>query len=115
MQLIFLLLILTLCAPLSLCQNESTRFLTIGDWGKGGVTGKYASRRLRSESYDSLETFIDQKQVGKDGKPLYQIDIAHSMGNYAATSNPKPSFVIALGDLHSYIHIQFIYLFILMH
>lgn len=78
-------------------------FLLLGDWGKGGTSGTYGQRR----ALESVTTAAEQSQIElsemelqkeKEKKVFRQMQVATAMGQYAAQTSPKPSFLIALGD-----------------
>jgi hypothetical protein len=85
-------------------ERDTLRFLVLGDWGKGGSSGAYGS----SINDDEFQSTNNLRSLGKDNsnsnknggnqKTYYQVPLAQAMGQYATASNPKPSFVIALGD-----------------
>lgn len=81
--------------PLLSNSDNMLRFLLLGDWGKGGKTGKYGSSiDINKESVN-----IDKENfVTEDSKPLYQVQVANAMGNFSSQAEPSPSFVVALGD-----------------
>lgn len=100
------------------------RFFLLGDWGKGGNTGKYYSalpggadddlftagsaKMLQlNDSFEETEQSNDNIVVtagdnknnnNNNNKMLYQPQVARAMANLAANSTPAPSFVLALGD-----------------
>ena len=92
---------------------NALHFLLIGDWGKGGNSGGYATSYIsdsnksydddlneesfeKSKSNSSIKNLIETSRGLKDNKQTYQAAIASAMGSYS--DNFKPSFVIALGD-----------------
>lgn len=95
---------------------SSLRFLLLGDWGKGGSTGQYGSAvendtldanydmdfvRLDKNDKNANDKANDKnnnKDNGKKQKVLYQVPVAKAMAQFANASNPKPSFVVSLGD-----------------
>jgi hypothetical protein len=119
-------------------NTTSIQFILLGDWGKGGTTGKYGSsfgvylndseeqastivlESLRSQSLETLSEKNStstqhsglqpsaggnnnnggQKNGGGNGngKASYQVHIAKAMAAFAASTQPAPSFVVALGD-----------------
>lgn len=71
------------------------RFILLGDWGKGGLTGAYASvAREKTSDGEHPEQFITEAA----GKSLYQVAVARAMGRFVATSTIATSFILALGD-----------------
>jgi tartrate-resistant acid phosphatase type 5 len=70
-----------LAAVVRCASSDRLSFLVLGDWGKGGTSGTYGT---------------NSKQIA--AKTTYQMQIATAMGNYASTADPKPSFLVALGD-----------------
>ncbi len=67
--------------------SDSLSFYLLGDWGKGGTTGSYGSRRLNTE---------ERELAGQ--QTLYQVAIAKAMAKMAENESVAPSFVLALGD-----------------
>lgn len=96
----------------SLGLNGSTnsgtlRFFLIGDWGKGGNTGKYFSSFIGGADDDLTHLAPEDPNTGKiqveadnnkNNKVLYQPHVARAMANVAANATPSPSFIVALGD-----------------
>jgi hypothetical protein len=94
------------------------KFLILGDWGIGGINGniwssettiaQQSAPHLRQFSRyitggDTLANNLDDDDSGiepknDNKKKTYQLSIAAAMCNYASTTFPPPSFVIALGD-----------------
>jgi hypothetical protein len=77
-------------------SDDSLTFLLLGDWGKGGTTGTFGQRRHLKGSAPIPEH--GEKEILKEKKVLRQMQVATAMGQYSADADPKPSFVIALGD-----------------
>ncbi len=67
-------------------SSDSLLFLTIGDWGKGGIYGDITSSRRLGNDNNNKVTYT------------YQAAVARSMVSYLQTLGTKPDFVIALGD-----------------
>lgn len=82
--------------------SDVLTFLLLGDWGKGGTTGNYGQRKLISgeelQDVDLVSASDHGKEPLKQKKVLRQMQVATAMGKYAAETDPKPSFLIALGD-----------------
>jgi hypothetical protein len=92
----FILLVAFADVTLAGTSEEKLSFLALGDWGKGGTTGTYGSQSRRILTLNSDTSAQDNK---KEAKPLYQMQVATAMANFANTSSdPKPSFLVALGD-----------------
>ncbi len=119
-------------------NTTSIQFILLGDWGKGGSTGKYGSsfgiylngteeqtspiavEALRKRYLDQIDdkdvsnytqALTEPSQLqpaagggGKGGggggktQTYYQVHIAKAMAAFAASTQPPPSFVLALGD-----------------
>ena len=108
-------------------NNQTLRFLLLGDWGKGGTTGLYGSSTndddvsdaifqmsmndSNSQTLSSSNTSNLVLQGGgnkggggnngggnKNQKVLYQVAVAKAMGNFASSGSVQPSFLVALGD-----------------
>jgi hypothetical protein len=106
-------------------KSTSIQFLLLGDWGKGGSTGKYGSSigiymndteeqspfSLNAHNMNSSELQTaaggggngggGQKGGGGgggNGKTFYQVHIAKAMAAFALTTQPSPSFVVTVGD-----------------
>lgn len=87
--------------PNNSSSNEtvsSIRFLLLGDWGKGGITGTYISVLDESTSMAMEAPKSYLRTMKGEQKPLYQIAVAKAMTDFAETSDPPASFVVALGD-----------------
>jgi len=94
----------------SVAITPSLRFLLLGDWGKGGVSGTYGSVLVEDgkiiERLELTEAMEDQSmrdlgslsQLHLEGKTLYQVAVASAMGAFVKSSVVIPSFLIALGD-----------------
>lgn len=110
--LFLLLCYLKSCVAYSTQSNVSSstlRFLLLGDWGKGGVTGTYTSV-LRENHMGSGEQLVighldaeNNKGGGGGGgaggsKTLYQLAVARAMARFVQTATISTNFVIALGD-----------------
>jgi hypothetical protein len=113
---------------LSTVNQGEVSFLILGDWGKGGSSGKYSSSIGIYNESDIADKFPEESEAlimpseGEDAdfmSPLaatsykshnsfdvqasatYQIEIAAAMGNFAsnrAMMNRAPSFLVAVGD-----------------
>ncbi len=106
-------------------NEEKLVFLLLGDWGKGGSTGKYGSSiglfsdatdeqgtqdpniAISSNNGPDLQPAANGGGGGNNGggsknggnsKTFYQVHIAKAMAAFAASTQPPPSFVLALGD-----------------
>jgi hypothetical protein len=93
-------------------SNKILHFLLLGDWGKGGNSGKYMSSYNKSlHGNVSLDDSSDLSGAamsslanstttvqGGGNQALYQPQVAKAMGTYAAKADPAPSFIMALGD-----------------
>ena len=81
-------------------STKSIKFIGLGDWGKGGNSGNI----LYSNEKDNDIYFSDNDDIpithatSSNTYYTYQAPLAKAMGQYAANSNPKPSFIVALGD-----------------
>ena len=101
-----------LAAEFSAEDDQSLTFLMIGDWGKGGTTGTYTSSLDDNSNHQVVPTTEadddddDSGHVaamaggggGGGGNKLYQVQVAAAMGTRAASMQPAPSFIVALGD-----------------
>jgi hypothetical protein len=87
----------TAAASVATSSSDSLTFLLLGDWGKGGTSGSTGKAAYQTEDAAATET-TDNGRNTKQNKALYQMQVASSMGKYAAATDPKPSFVVALGD-----------------
>lgn len=80
--------------------DDVLTFLLLGDWGKGGTNGK--SRKLLPDEESVDTNLVRTGDYGKDmlkkNEVLRQMQVATAMGYYSTDANPKPSFLIALGD-----------------
>lgn len=94
-----------LCVALARSEHspdDVLTFLLLGDWGKGGTSGTYGQRRTLGDGQASQPFTsgigLQEMELQKEKKVLRQMQVANAMGGYAAQANPKPSFLIALGD-----------------
>lgn len=93
-----------LCAVGSLSDHspdDVLTFLLLGDWGKGGTSGSYGQRRALDDAAriaPASSIGLQDMELLKEKKVLRQMQVANAMGGYAAQANPRPSFLIALGD-----------------
>ncbi|KAJ1430819.1 hypothetical protein B484DRAFT_48174 [Ochromonadaceae sp. CCMP2298] len=95
----------TVSADSSTPVDQILTFLFLGDWGKGGTSGTYGARDRRAlgEPFEKeSETHRRLPEEGGEGghkeQKLHQMQVAVAMGNYSRKANPKPSFLVALGD-----------------
>lgn len=100
-------------------EEPEVCFLLLGDWGKGGESGKTASVVLPIEVTKEQSTFTSEgplpnnsyvRKIGKKGIGTLegggggggggtnQVAIASRMHTYASSATCKPSFVVSLGD-----------------
>ncbi|RYG95985.1 hypothetical protein EON65_55100, partial [archaeon] len=89
-------------------DKNALAFFLLGDWGKGGSTGAYASspddddiliNHMNATTFDSSSMRQqDNQNNNKNNKVFYQVQVAKAMGQFAASASPAPSFVLALGD-----------------
>jgi len=105
MLLLSLIFVVGLCVALTRSAHspdDVLTFLLLGDWGKGGTSGTYGQRRALDDAPVSttLASNIELQgmELQKEKKVLRQMQVANAMGAYAAQADPKPSFLIALGD-----------------
>ncbi len=74
--------------------SGSLSFFLLGDWGKGGSTGRYGSSLSLASESDKLQPHAKSR--------IYQMEVASAMRAYAMVNQSeqevKPSFVVALGD-----------------
>ena len=100
MYLNMILIILISTTLLCCCygNNHSISFLALGDWGKGGNEGNIlrASAGTASLSVNDDETL--DFAGGKSATYTYQAPVAKAMSDWAAQADPKPSFLLSLGD-----------------
>jgi hypothetical protein len=106
-------LLIVFCSLRLLLVTESQHkmsFLLLGDWGKGGTTGQYISA-LTDNAFigtivdvhdvkienDNRNSIVHDKKLQKESQSN-QMSVASAMAQTAATLNPAPSFVVALGD-----------------
>jgi hypothetical protein len=94
---LFALISVSVWSSLADSSEDSLTFLLLGDWGKGGTTGTFGQRRYL-KGPESEVTHGNEKEILKEKKVLRQMQVATAMGQYSAEADPKPSFVIALGD-----------------
>jgi hypothetical protein len=111
---VFLSLIVPFSTVLSTANgnNENNggnvlKFLLLGDWGKGGrdgqTFGEGNKKNRRAASIDDEKSqhqisLDSNKEVQRGNEVFYQYALAKSMGNYSRETDPRPSFVLALGD-----------------
>lgn len=73
--------------------------MVLADWGKGGYSGNILESSISSKPYDIDDNYQSWKNGTVSGSSYtYQVAIAKAMGDWATTSNPKPTFLIAGGD-----------------
>lgn len=104
--------------------EQALKFLLLGDWGKGGMTGAYLSAKITASKQQTTNDFSDSdddddidsstasnndknknnnndnknnNNKNKNNKVFYQVPIARAMGKYTLETTLKPSYVIALG------------------
>ena len=118
---LYVIIYVTLVTLHCCTSSEATlKFLFLGDWGKGGNSGYYATR-ISGDEVDSSGMDDDKRPLNYNGtykkeefldshrriegpidrklqnnKVTYQAAVAKAMGGYA--NDFQPSFVVALGD-----------------
>ena len=81
-------------------DQNGISFLALGDWGKGGNEGNilYAATgtSVATETDDESGEFSKANQA--QNTYTYQAPVAKAMSDWAAQADPKPSFLLSLGD-----------------